>query len=104
MRRVLMNRNVGLCIVFSVLTCGIYGIYWFYKLTEEISDLSGDHSISPGLAILFTLITCGIYGIYWCFKMGKLISDAEKQRNMAGSDDSVLYLILAIFGLHIVVY
>ena len=31
------NRNIALCIIFSLLTCGIYGLYWFVKLTDELN-------------------------------------------------------------------
>ena len=99
-----MNRSVGLCIVFSIITCGIYSIYWFYKLTEETNRLSGDNTISPGLAILFSIITCGIYNIYWCYKMGKLIGVAQANHGLGSSDDSILYMILAIFGFSVIVY
>ena len=58
-----------------------------------------------GKAFLFTLITCGIYGIYWAYKIGKDIYAAQTKRNMPGAtDNSVLYLILDIFGLSIVTY
>lgn len=44
------KRSVGVCIILTLITCGIYGLYWFYKLTEEINIASEDHSISPGAA------------------------------------------------------
>ena len=25
-------RSVGMCVVLSIITCGIYGIYWYYCL------------------------------------------------------------------------
>jgi len=99
-----MNRNIGLCIVFSVITCGIYAIYWFYKLTEDTNNLSGDNKTSPGMAVLFSLITCGIYTLYWSYKMGKQIAIAEANHGMPSNDESILYLILSVFGLSIVVY
>lgn len=34
------QRNIGLCIVLSIVTCGIYGIYWFIKLTDEVNVLA----------------------------------------------------------------
>lgn len=98
-----MKRNIGLCILFSFLTCGLYQIYWFYKVTENLGDLSGDHSISPGLAILFSFLTCGIYTIYWAYKMGKLVGQSFENKSLGDRDESVLYLILSIFGLNIIV-
>ncbi len=99
-----MKRNIGLSILFTILTCGLYGIYWFYKLTEEVNELSEDYSTSPGLAILFSIITCGLYTLYWAYKMGKLIAVAKEKHGQSPNDESVLYLILSVLGLGIIVY
>ncbi len=99
-----MNRSVGLCILFTILTCGLYGIYWFYILTKEVSDLSNDFSLSPGLTILFTILTCGLYTIYWSYKMGKNVEIAQQIANINSNDDSMLYLLLTLFGLSIITF
>ncbi len=61
----IQKRSIGLAIIFSILTCGIYSIYWFIKLTDEASYLSGDDSMSGGKAFLLTIVTCGIYFFFW---------------------------------------
>ena len=53
----IQQRNVGLAILFTIFTCGIYGIYWFIKLTDESNELSGMESTSGGVAFLFTVLT-----------------------------------------------
>lgn len=97
-----MKRNIGLCIVFSLLTCGIYALYWMYKLTEETNSLSGDSSTSPGLVILLSIVTCGIYTFYWAYKMGKQLQVAQEAAGLVSSDDSILYLVLQLLGMGIV--
>ena len=60
---------------------------------------------SVGIAILLTLVTCGIYGYYWCYKQGERLNEAKMQRGiMVDSSASILYLVLAIFGLSIISY
>lgn len=99
------ERNVALAIIFTIITCGIYGIYWFIVLTDEVKEKSGDSQMaSGGVAFLLTLVTCGIYGIYWAYKMGKAMQVVEKNNGVGEADNSVLYLILQLFGLGIVVY
>ena len=34
----MIKRNIALCIVLSIVTCGIYGIYWAYKQGEKINE------------------------------------------------------------------
>ena len=55
------QRNIALCIILSIITCGIYGLYWIYKLTEDVNTLKGDpNATSGGIVILLGIITCGI--------------------------------------------
>ena len=100
------NRNIVLCVVLSIVTCGIYGIYWFVVLTNDAKTAAEDTKLaSGGMAFFLTLITCGIYGIYWAYKIGELTKIAQEKRGMTvGTDMSIIYLILTIFGLGIVVY
>lgn len=101
------QRSIGLCIVLSIITCGIYGIYWFIVLTNDTNELSG-HSAdgtSGGVAFLLTLVTCGIYGFFWCYKMGERINEAKTMRNMpSDSNLGIICLLLSVFGLGIVSY
>ena len=56
---------IVLCIIFSIITCGIYGIYWMIKMNDEVNALAGEPGATTGgMVFLFTLITCGIYGWY----------------------------------------
>lgn len=66
------QRNIALCIILSIITCGIYGLYWIYKLTEDVNTLKGDpNATSGGIVILLGIITCGIYMWYWLYKQGR---------------------------------
>ena len=56
------------------------------------------------MAFLLTIITCGIYGYYWAYQMGKKIYKYSNSHDMQLSDNSVLYIILQLFGLGIVNY
>ena len=98
------ERNIATSIILSIVTCGIYGIVWFIQLTDEIRDASDDETIpSGGVAFLLSLVTCNIYGFYWAYRMGKGLQSAEDRMPMRSSaDNSLVYLLLQIFGLAIV--
>ena len=99
------DRNIALAIILTIITCGIYGIYWMYVLNEDINKLS-DHpeATSGGMVILFTIITCGIYGLYWYYKMGERVEEIRAKKGMPNGSSAILFLILGIFGLGIVNY
>ncbi|HLU22790.1 MAG TPA: DUF4234 domain-containing protein [Bacillaceae bacterium] len=96
------QRSIGLAIFLYFITCGLYAIYWMYVLTNEIGHLSGDSSFSGGKVILLSIITCGIYSLFWYYQLGKHIQQAQENKGVRASDESIIYLVLGIFGLGIV--
>ena len=97
------KRSVGMSIFLSIITCGIYGYYWLYKLLSSHYRLNNQPN-NAGMDIVLYIVTCGIYGIYLGYKMGKLESTSHYVMGFPPRDDSILYLILNLFGLWIVVY
>lgn len=98
------RRDIVLSIVLTIVTCGIYGMYWFVCLTNDANRAADEpQGTSGGMALLLTIVTCGIYGIYWNYKMGKKLYVVQIKRNVPNpNDNSVLFLILALVGLSIV--
>lgn len=97
------KRSIAMAIVLSIITCGIYGIYWYIKLTDDINYVSGEDGTSGVMAFLFSLITCGIYTFYWAYTWGKRLNHAKEQRGLpVDSNMPFIYLVLAIFGLSII--
>lgn len=99
------KRNIALCIVFSIITCGIYAYYWLYTMTGDTNCLAGKtNGTSGGVVILLSIITCGIYLWYWMYKRGNLLDRVKANRGMPAGNSGILYLILAIIGLSIISY
>ena len=101
----IQNKSIPMVILLSIVTCGIYGLYWIYKLTEDVNKLTGDpNATSGGMVILLSIITCNIYMWYWLYKQGDAIDQVKASRGLPSGNSGILYLILAIFGLGIVSY
>ena len=99
------ERDIALCIVFDIFSCGLYGIYWFICLTDETNNASNSTGTTGGMAFLLSLVTCGIYTFYWMYKQGEKLDSAKAARGLESSgNSSVIYLILSLFGLGIVAY
>lgn len=98
------ERSIALCIILSIITCGIYGLYWYACLTNDSNTASGTFGTSGGMTIVLTIITCNIYGIYWAYKQGEKIDAAQKNRNMPSNNSGLVYLLLTIFGLSIIAW
>ena len=101
----IQQRNIAVCIILSIVTCGIYGLYWFICLSDDTNRVSGDVSgTSGGMALVLTIITCNIYGIYWAYKQGEKIDRAKANRGLPSGNNGVLYLILTLFGFPIIAW
>lgn len=105
----IQERNIALYIVLSIVTCGIFGLVWFVQLTEDTNTvapppLNGKPYTSGVLALVLTIVTCGIYGYYWAYKQGERLDQAKGSRGMPTNNQSLIYLLLEIFGLGIIAW
>lgn len=96
------KRNVGMAVLLSFVTLGIYAMVWFVQLTNQVNELSGEDGTSGGKAILFSILTCGIYMLFWSLNLGKKMHAAQLRLEMPASDNSMMYLLFTLFGLSIV--
>ena len=61
----IQQRNIAVCIILSIVTCGIYGIYWFIVLSNDTNTVSNaENATSGGVAFVLSLITCNILRFY----------------------------------------
>ena len=102
----IQERNIALCILLTIVTCGIYGIYWMICMVNDLNtaaDCPGD--TSGGIVFLLGLVTCNIYTLYWLYKAGEKVSYIKQKSGQPGdSSAGILYLLLSFFGLSIVSY
>ena len=97
----IQRRSIVTAIILSLVTCGIYSIYWFISLTNEMNKASGRTSdTSGGLAFVLSLVTCGIYEYYWAYKIGEKRDIVANEKSSSG----IIYLVLSLFGFGIVAY
>ena len=96
----IQKRGVALYIILTIVTCGLFGLYWFITLNDDTNKISGHPEAMGGvLALLLSILTCGIYAFFWNYTMGTRIDEAKAKRGMGGGNTGMIYLILAIFGL-----
>ena len=103
-RAPITSRSIPMAIVLSIITCGIYGIYWLYCLVNDLNTASGrENDTSGGMVILFSIITCGIYSLVWNYSAGAKVGDIQEFDGRPRDGYlGVLYLLLSLFGFSIV--
>jgi len=91
-------------ILYSFLTCGIYGIWWWYTTLTELKNFTQDEEINPTTNLILLIFLGCIWQFVMAYKMGKWIANAQRLAGLPEEDKSSTYLILTILCLGIVVY
>lgn len=90
------DRNFWMYLLLSIVTCGIYSIYWWYVFVNDLNTLGqGDGEESPNyiVVILLSIVTCGIYNYFWYYKQGNRMQKIG-QRNGVQIDENGTSLLL----------
>ncbi len=96
------RRSLVAGILLSLVTFGIYGLYWQYKQMVTLNAWLGRNEYSFWLWLFLSIITCGIFGIYYEYKMAVGINEVQAGNDLeSNSDLPVICVLLAIFGLGI---
>ncbi len=93
------EKNIVVCILLTIITCGLYGFYWMLTLTDDSITLAEKGEPSGSTVVLLTIITLGLYGIYWSFVMDKRLLTIEKKRGIVGKSRIAIYVIFYIAGI-----
>ena len=94
------KRKIGVCILLSIVTFGIYQIYWEYLLVKNTRAIQKDESSCTGE--MLCLVFVPFYTLFWWFTRGKIVKDKFAEHGYSAIGNEIAYLILSIFGLSIV--
>ena len=76
------ERDFWLAMLLSIVTCGIYGIYFFYVMNEDVNELckkDGKENMNYILVLLLSFVTCGIYYFVWLYQQGDRLQRAGRE-------------------------
>jgi hypothetical protein len=95
------RKGIGSSIVLTILTCGIYNLFWQNHQIKTVNLLLEKKVLSFWKWFFFTLITCGLYHIYHEYLMGKYIVEIQYKigKPAPSTNLPVIALILSIIGL-----
>jgi hypothetical protein len=89
----------------SMVTFGIYGLVWYYKINDEARRYLRDETINPGVAVLAILFGWLIIvpPFVSMYRTGERILRMQERSGTAATISPVVGLLLSfVFGLHYV--
>ena len=91
MNPMVKRRDMLIQVLLFIITCGIYGVYWFYQTSVEMKNLADDPDASPGLwTVLLFVPLVGFYAHYKYSDLFEDISDEAMNR-------WILFLLWIVF-------
>ena len=76
-------RSIAEGIILTLITCGIYNLFWNWHQMETCNELVCREEFSVGKIYLLSLVTCGIYFVYYQYCMGGVIVEIQRKRSEA---------------------
>lgn len=101
-KRGIANRNIFKQIFLSIITLGIYTIFWEAQIVNDSARIDKKSKDKGWKVILFGILTLGIYWIYWVYTTAKKLSKIKVNGKQVCDDNALLYIFLIIFGLNLV--
>ncbi len=91
-------------IIFTIITCGIYNLYWNYKQMKTCNFLLGRNEFSWAVWFFGSLLSCGLYHIYYQYQMGSAIMEIQEDKSKTVFEHlNIIGLFATICGGSIVV-
>jgi ABC-type thiamin/hydroxymethylpyrimidine transport system permease subunit len=96
--------DIAISVILSVVTFGLYDLYWNYRQMDACNDLVGRPEFSWGMWFLLTIITCGIYHIFYQYKMASVIVEVQRNRGTHVFESlPVLSALVSLLGFGLIV-
>lgn len=94
---------IGMGILFSLLTCGIYALFWQYKQIQVLNAWLEREELDFLTWLGLSIITCGLFALYYEYKMAKAVNEIQERGGMRVNEDLALLCVgLAVFSFGLV--
>ena len=91
------GKVIPLYLILSLITCGLFTIYWFIVLAGDIRTLRESSEPRGGFDFIIGLLTCGIYTLVCYYRYPKFIVEIQEKKGKPVNDIAVLSLVLGFF-------
>lgn len=101
MSKVKNDRNMWMYLLLSLLTCGIYSIFFMKKVEEDVNTMcKGDGKVTMNywLAWLLGIVTCGIWTYVWMYQLCDRVYNAGGRFGVQTECSGSTYLLWTLVG------
>ncbi len=92
----LKNRSVVAVIILSLVTFGIYNLYWVWVTARDLDNEGNNSLVPPVIQFILYLFTAYIGWIVFALCADSNINAIRAQRGLPQKDNKIIYIVLAI--------
>lgn len=81
-------------IILTVVTCGIYGLYWFYTMMQDMNGALGEERIQSTLFLVLSIV-CAPVIWYVMYQLDKGTMEACAKEGVEYKENFILWLLLS---------
>lgn len=100
--RLLIKKDVVKAIIYTILTFGIYSLFWLADIMKRIRLLANESEDITGEFLLFIFIP--LYSVYWMLTRTRKLRQSLADKGLQTPDNSILNTLFVFFGLTIIAY
>ena len=96
----LKKQNVVLYLILNIITLGIYGIFFWYRWTENVNTIcKDDEKDSANYLLVYILdwFSCGIYTLAWNYQQSERLYQAASKYGVTINQGGLFTVLLRIF-------
>ncbi len=90
----LTKRSVVSVVVLTIITCGIYGVWWTYVTLTALQQNGQNKSIPPVLTTILMLFVSVAGGALLGYDADVNVNEIKKARGLPTADNKVLWIVL----------
>lgn len=95
-----MTRAPSTVVLLSIVTCGVYAIYWYYKIMQDLNGAYNREIMNPVQFLLLSMFCCPLLIWYIFYKIDKGLAELSYYEGVQYKENFTLWLLLTlVFGI-----
>lgn len=93
----MQQRSVATVIILSLVTCGIYALYWLYVTAQDLENEGQTGNISPTVQLVLAIFLGPVGYILFGMAADANLNSIRARRGLPVIDNKVVYILLGLF-------
>ena len=90
------TRSPVTVILLSIVTCGIYTLFWYYTIMDDLNKSLNRQVVNPVAMLLLSMFCCPLLIYYILYKVDKGLGELGQTEGTAYKENFTMWIILTV--------